>query len=302
MSMDVDGEGNIELSIGHFSWGYEVLMARWLDDAGLLNHQTYFEDFSLTTSLTADMATTFSMDTVCQFSMFAVKANESSGDDAAWVWQSARIDYVTAAGHPSEYEPYELLKYKSWNSGDALFGQSVMYDTTPGVFELGEGETFIIEMIPPDVTDVIGYRGAPTANGDDDYAALAGGDTSAFDALQVTGKMELGFWITNPDGGADLDSMWDPVTNVITIQGPQTFDNVRHTPDGPLYHGAPWIEFDIVTTKAAASSEPVTEVVSETSTGASSAAELSALMTVVALSFLVIVALGYSIMRRPNRQ
>ena len=292
MEMTENIDGDIELSIGHFSWGYEVLMSRWLDDAGLLNHQAYMEDFSLVTSLTADMAPTFLMDAVFQYSMFSVKANESAGDDAAWVWQASRIDYISPPAHPSEYEDYEDLTYASWNSGDTLFGQEVSYDCTPGILNLDEGETFIIQLPPSDATDVIGYRGVGLT--ELDYDDLMGGDASAFQAIEVTGAMSLGYWITNPDGGADLDSMYDPVGNVVTIQGPQTFDNVRHSPDGPLYHGAPWIEFNVTPPpKAAQLSEPaVAGPVSEASAEVSTSAELSAIVLVAAAVFLVIVALG----------
>ena len=88
--------------------------------------------------------------------------------------------------------------------------------------------------------------------------------------------------------------MYDPVGNVVTIQGPQTFDNVRHSPDGPLYHGAPWIEFNVTPPpKAAQLSEPaVAGPVSEASAEVSTSAELSAIVLVAAAVFLVIVALG----------
>jgi len=307
--LTVDGD-DIVLEIAHLSWGYEVLMCRWLDDddhgVNLLNHQTYYEDFTMNVDYTADDAQLY-MDAVCQWSMFAVQQNESSSNDGAWVWQPIRIDYVTKQGHDSEYQPYETLRYESHNAGDISFDDYVYYDSTPALLELGERESLTIELRTE--SDVIGYLGeAVDQQGYTDL--MEGGDPGAFDDIRQDGEMSLGWYVTDPAGDLDLESMWDTETNILTIEGPVDFDQVRYDlPDDQLWHGSPWIEFDItpVTMKAVESSEPIVGPVAEPSpvpsgaaTGASALSELLALVVVVGAALLAIAALGCS-MRRLNR-
>ena len=235
MDMTTDGEGNVVMSIGHINWGYEVLMTRWLDDAGLCTHQPWFEDFSMHIDYDT-LASNLAMDSVAQYGLHAVKA-DGTFDSSAWVWEPVRIDYVTHLGHPSEYEAYVDLKYTSWNAGDNLFSYPVTYDTTPGWFNLSDNEELVIEM--PDET-CIGYRGVATES--EDYQNLIGNnDASGFEEIMIDGTMELGSWVS---GGYDIGAGYDPVEKTITIAGPVDFDNERW-PSGALYHGAPWIELNV---------------------------------------------------------
>jgi len=239
MDLEVEGD-DVVLEIGHVSWGYEVLMTRWLTENGVCNHEPWYEDFDMTVSYDSDGVDLVS-DAVCQFSLHAVAASGTE-TDPAWVWEPNGIDYVPSDPmHPnSDYDPYANLQYLSWNCGDTLFGWPVDYEYTPRIFELSEGDTLIIEL-PSE--EVIGYQGG--ALDVEDYLLLTQGDTSAFDEIRQDGYLNLGHFVTNPDGGVNLADCYDPVTKALTINGPQVFDNERHWSDGPLYHGAPWIEFDV---------------------------------------------------------
>ena len=236
----------VTLQLMHFSWGYEALMTRWLTEAGVSpNHEPWYEDFSLSVSY-GEETSDILMDAVCQYSLHAVKADGTS-DAPAWAWEPHHIDYATAedlpvyftqpADRPSEYLPYSTLTYQSWNSGDNMFGQEVGYEYTPYWFNLSEDQRLVFEL--PD-TAVAGYlgQGLPSSA----YEYLAWGDASAFEAIRDDGVLALGHYVS---GGPDLGAMYDPATCSLVIQGPVSFDNVRHTLDGPLYHGAPWIEFDV---------------------------------------------------------
>jgi len=295
MDMRVDGDGNVVLSIGHVSWGFEILMCRWLDDANICAHQPYWEDFSMQVEY-GTIDSNLTSDAVCQYSLHAVKAN-GTVDDPAWVWEPVRIDYTTQMGHPSEYAPYENLKYTSWNSGDALFGQEVKYDTTPGWLDLGEHDALIFQL---PMGEKIGYLGKPTTAPKTDYGDLIGGDNHGFMDIREDGTLELGYFQTNPSSPIDLTPMYDDAAKTLTILGPKDFDSVYRL-DGTRYHGAPWIEFNVIASppKALALSTPAEIVSGEqaSATGISSSAEVASLTVVAVAAALAVTALGVGIRR-----
>jgi len=259
--MDIDAVGDeVVLEIGHVSWGYEVLMTRWLTEASVCNHEPWYEDFDMTVSYDSGGVDLIS-DAVCQFSLHAVAATGTE-IDPAWVWEPNGIDYVPSIwSHPnSDYDPYADIQYVSRNCGDTLFDWPVNYEYTPRTFELSEGDAMIIEL-PSD--EMVGYQGG--ALDTEDYILLSQGDTSAFDEIRQDGYLSLGYFVTNPDGGVNLADCYDPITKTLTIAGPQVFDNERHWSDGPLYHGAPWIEFDVLDSPEPPAS--VCGVVTSSSTG-----------------------------------
>jgi hypothetical protein len=225
----------VRLTVGHISWGYEVLMVRWMASAGLSpNLEPWYEDFSMTMDLT-EVLSDVTMDSVAQYSLHAVKAN-GTASGSAWAWEPNHIDYV-ALTSGSEYLPYDGLYYHSWNAGDNLFSENVKYEYTPWAMTLLPGETFTFEL--PTGT-CAGYEGVGLTYAD--YTALTGGDTTAFDAIRSDGTMSLGYYYT---GGAVLTQ----VGNTITLTGSATYDNV-HWGTGQLYHGAPWIEFTVTPLKS----------------------------------------------------
>jgi len=292
------GAEEVTLEILHFSWGYEVLMTRWLTEAGISpNHEPWYEDFDMNIQY-GETYTNLSMDAVCQYSLHAEKANGTT-DSAAWVWEPCHIDYIVdgefpgwyvpPADLPSEYEPYYPLRYQSWNAGDNLFGEDVGYEYTPYWFNMTEGEKLVFEM--PSTT-VLGYQGVGLDY--TDYEDIELGDLTAVQAMEVTGAVSLGYTVT---GGPVLT----PVGQTLTIEGPVSFDNVRHTPGGPLYHGAPWIEFNVdalksvpVSQDAPAATSQVAESVSVAAASTSATSEMLSLVAVVCATMLAVAALGAS--------
>jgi len=258
MKLSELGDGRVLLEIGTVSWGYEVLMTRWLTEATVVDHEPYWEDFTLHAEYD-DIGAWVALDGVCQYSMHAVKQNASVYDPAhpetplpgAWVWEPLKIDYVpswaTSGGsHPSRYDPWDAelgIYYQSWNAGDPSFTYYVVYEAAPSWFNLSKTEMLVIQL--PRHDQVIGYL-ANKAPMDAIANIVSRGNYSYYDSITVHGGMELGFYITNySGGGADLASMYDPVAKRLEIRGPYDFDNWRW-PNGAIYHGAPWIEFNIV--------------------------------------------------------
>ncbi|OGS56763.1 MAG: hypothetical protein A3K60_03770 [Euryarchaeota archaeon RBG_19FT_COMBO_56_21] len=236
--------GNVTLTIAHIALGFEILMTRWMTAANLSPLEAYYEDFSLHTSYSKYVANV-STDCVVQYSLHAVKANQTV-DDPAWVWEPALIDYITKIGHPSKYKPYSTRTYQSWNAGDTFLGQEIAYEQTPAWFNLTAGDKLVIQL--PTGT-VPGYRGVALTPTDIDNAAA--GDLSGIHYIMENGTMALGYFVTGwpPETGIDLEPLYDVKKKVLTIAGPQSFNNKWHTATGILYHSAPWIEFNVITTQ-----------------------------------------------------
>lgn len=242
--------GDIQLAMAHVSWGYEILMNRWLTERQICSHQPYLEDCTLSAHLD-NWKTNLTMDTVCQYGMHAVKANQSVGTDSAWVFEAVREDYIPSSlNHPrSVYDQFAPLTYMSWNAGDPSFGTEVPYGVTPGWFNLTANETLTFELpkddrviayegrgVGHDAINNITYNGYPT-----------GGDFGEYTRLRRYGTMDLGYYVTNLGSGVpmDLRSLYDPVNKTLTIKGPHNFDNSGRGEGNPMYHGAPWIEFNV---------------------------------------------------------
>jgi hypothetical protein len=248
--MSVDTDGDILLTVAHVSWGYEVLMTRWLTESRLCVHEPYMEDFDLQATY-GNGVSNVAFDAVAQYNFHAVKANKSAGNDGAWVWEPERIDYWPSWSnapmyHPSVYDPYagpswgSARTYRSWNSGDPKFGQEVEYESTPQWFNLTEFQTLIVKL--PTGSNVIGYLGQGV--GPNAIFNMSAGDTHDYDALKYTGTANLGYVITNPANPLDMGSVYNAVTKTLTFTGPYNFNNPGGRA-GIIYHGAPWIEFNV---------------------------------------------------------
>jgi hypothetical protein len=117
--------------------------------------------------------------------------------------------------------------------------------------------------------------------------------------------MSLGFYVTNLGSGTplDLNSMYDPVNKTLTINGPHNFDNSGRGVGSPLYHGAPWIEFNVTYPGSTAiiNSAPGPSIVDHGSAVASEPAavsEIMALMAVVSATLASIVVLAIGLRRK----
>lgn len=111
-------------------------------------------------------------------------------------------------------------------------------------------------------SNVIGYLGQGV--GPNAILNLYAGSTADYDALEYTGTASLGYVVTNPANPLDMASVYDPLTKTLTFTGPYDFNN-QGGRTGILYHGAPWIEFDVSSTlKTASVAEPTPEISAET--------------------------------------
>ena len=242
MDLVEETDGKLTLKIAHMNWGFEILTTRWLREVALCAHEPYYEDFNLSAHCGDDYANV-TYDAVCQYNLHAVKANVTA-NAPAWVWEPQRADHVAMAG--SEFNPWDLKTYTSWNSGDGYFGSEVPYDFTPQWFNLTSYMTFEIQL--PARDNVIGYMGEKLTTGRTSgaiYNLRVNHNASAYENITVHGPMELGYNMTGLGPGApNLWDFYDPVTKTLRMVGPIDFDNYRHW-DGYLYHSAPWIEFNV---------------------------------------------------------
>ncbi len=304
--MSLTGDGTeVVLDIAHLSWGWEALLTRWLNHTQVSVHQPYFEDITLQIDY-RDSVCDFYMDAVCQWSLHAVKQNlTAEGDNApcAWAWEPLGLDYVpsTSSKPISQYDPYYVRTYESWNCGDTLYSEEITYEGTPWAFSLPEYGTLMIEL--PEGDALPGYHAEPV--GTSAIKDVWGGDTSIYDDLRYRGSMEPGFNITNGCPGIT----YNPTTRVMTIPGPFDFDNPRG--DGTLWHGAPWLEFNVVEAPPKAASSAVSPVECAPSMGVvaeepvaaaavSAAGEIVSLVGVMCAVLLAIAALAVGGVRRQD--
>ena len=274
--------GEIILKIGEVDFGYEVLMCRWLREANLNVHEVYFEDLTMYVNYTETMADVY-MDAVGTYNLHAVRANQSATNQGAWVWEPLRIDYVpswnSGTYHPSEFDPYANLTYTSLNAGDSRFGYPVNYDSTPQWFNLSKYQKFIVQL--PQGSDRLGFKGqgVPAGSWMDAWA----GNLSEYNKLKYNGTVDLGYYVT---GGVDLRSMYNTTSKTITMVGPLNFD-YRRAGTGLLFHGAPWIEFNVsMTVSSLSAPETAGASASAGMTAESVTAGTSALLAVVSVAVL----------------
>jgi parallel beta-helix repeat protein len=245
--MRLSGDSNrVVLEVAHVSWGYEALMTRWLSSTEISVHQTYMEDFKMFLDLREDDFD-MTMDAVCQWSLHCVKQDAAvPGDNAlcAWVWEPLGLDYVpSVSGHPSTYDPYDPVigevTYRSWNCGDPNYDSEVGYEVTPWALTLPSYASLVFVL--PQGVDTIGYYAEPVPE-DALKAVWNEGDYSVYDNLRYYGEMEPGY--LGLSGCSDWS--YDPSLKMLTINGPWEFTNPHPDNSSLLYHGAPWIEFNVM--------------------------------------------------------
>lgn len=291
-------DDDIMLEIGHFSLGYEALMTRWLEASEISVHQPYFEDFEMVVDYRADDIDV-TLDGVCHWSMHCVLQNGTDiGTEApcAWAWEPIGLDYIHSFGtHPSDYDPYYDLQYQSWNCGDVNLGNEFGYEYTPWEMDLLTYATLIIEL--PDAGVMVpGYYGEILPP--DAIKNVWDGDDSDYEGIRYYGQMEFGYLDFS---GAPYELSGDGRT--LTINGLADFENPHPDDDTYLYHGAPWVEFNVMLPppKAVASSTlPSAEIIGESVSSGDAVAksstsvvsELVSLTCMISAVLLVVYALA----------
>ena len=293
-------ESTVNLQIAHLSAGYEILMTRWLLESGISPHQAYFEDFNMTVDYSEDESDVM-MDTVCQWSLHAVKANASeavTGAPGAWAWEATGADYLpaTQSHQDSQFTPYYYLTYQSWNAGDPAYSTERDYEGTPWALSLPEYAELVVEL--PHGTDIIGYYGQ--AMDKNSIKNVWGGDTSDYDVIRYLGEMEPGTSVLSglPEGQIH----YDDVEKILTISGPHVFDNPRG--GGLLYHGAPWLEFNVTEVTVLASASSASSEASALEPASQAPDNGGAYLTTVTIAALVVVslALTFALARAVSRR
>ncbi|MGB2826028.1 MAG: hypothetical protein WBC49_05260, partial [Thermoplasmata archaeon] len=250
---------DVQMEIAHVSWGYEMLMTRWLNHTGLSEHQVYMEDFDMELDLRESDADVM-MDAVCQWSLHCVKQDAAApGDNAlcAWAWEPLGADYMYGGeDHVSTYDPYDPLMgdvmYHSWNCGDPNYDTEIGYEGTPWAFSLPSYAKLIVEL--PSGSDLPGYYAEPIPEDAMKLAWETDSDLTIYDDLRYYGEMDFGY--IDLSGCSDFSFEVIEGVNTLTIDGGYDFTNPHPDDSSLLYHGAPWLEFNVnpVLPKLAASS------------------------------------------------
>jgi len=176
-----------------------------------------------------------------------------------------------------------------------VFGTGVSYDSTPQWFNLSQYQTLVVKL--PQGSNVVCYQGVKV--GKEAILNLSLGDRHDYTDIAYVGEASLGYMITNPANPLDPADIYDPITKTITIKGPYNFDNPGGR-EGILYHGAPWIEFNVAMTAGTQSVAGAVspDVAPESSSGPAVTAEMLSLVVAVSGVMVAIAALAGAARRR----
>jgi hypothetical protein len=143
----IEGERTSEgvvLTYDILSWGMEALLTRWLHEA-FMPTEWYFENISLRSVIGPEQSD-LDMDTVV---VGALTASATKLDlEPCWVWQGMLQDYITASiAHPySDFDDYAWEDHVRYSPGSADYGLMTPCRSTPGAFDLAEGETLVFDI------------------------------------------------------------------------------------------------------------------------------------------------------------
>lgn len=314
MVMEIDAEKiGEEVVLTHriVSWGWEALMARWLAFGAFMDdNEWYTEDFSMYAEIGPE-STNLSISTAVEYAAYAYETTDDGIE--CWMWEALSGDYVETYDEEdwiSEYDVYADKTYINLAPGSVLYGDEMIYDYVPGVFNLSEGETlsftwpegdqmFVHHVAPGDYTLVYGPMTV-------DYAEPMGVDFPG----QVT--IDTGSRLITYEGPIDMFTWSRDQTRAVNLAS--EWDRLELLP-----YGMPTIEFRLdsgklmaadegLTAPAPAVAEPALDesspavssaTVPEAVAGVSASSEVAALTAVAVAAFMVLLALGQCA-RRPG--
>lgn len=305
----------IELSHRLVSWGFEALMARWLCAAFMDDNEWYMEDFNMVAEIGPE-TTNLSISTAVEYAAYAYETTDDGIE--CWMWEALLGDYMTTADAPdddwtSRYDVYADKTYVNLAPGSVLYGTDMIYDYTPGIFNLSEGETlsftwpegdqmFVHHIAPGDYSLVYGPMTV-------DYAEPMGTDfpgqiTIDTDSRLITyeGPIDMFAWSRDQTRAVNLASEWDRLG--LLPYGVPTLEfrldsALRSVAEEGLTAPAPdAVDLAPVASSTVSSSVTVPEAVA----GASASSEIAALTAVVVAAFMVLMALGQCVRRPGNKR
>jgi peptide/nickel transport system substrate-binding protein len=134
---------HVLLTLDTVSWGIEALMTRWMHEAWMPT-EWYMEDMDIHATIGPYMADV-DVDAAVAYSLFAY---ESFLDGTpCWAWEARLQDYVESTSYYplSAFDPYAGLTYLNRAPGSDWYGEEMLYDYTPGAWNLSENETLTFE-------------------------------------------------------------------------------------------------------------------------------------------------------------
>ncbi|MGB2581888.1 MAG: ABC transporter substrate-binding protein, partial [Thermoplasmata archaeon] len=134
---------HVVLTFDTISWGMEALMTRWMHEAWMPT-EWYMEDMDIHATIGPYMADV-DIDAAVAYSLYAY---ESILDGTpCWAWEAMLQDYVESKpSYPySDFDPYADLTYLNRAPGSEWYGEEMLYDYTPGAWNLSENETLTFE-------------------------------------------------------------------------------------------------------------------------------------------------------------
>jgi hypothetical protein len=139
----------VVVSIESVSWGGEVLMTRWLQEA-FMPTEWYFEDFSMHATIGPE-TTDMDINTGVAYATYAYI--DTLYSKPCWAWEAMRQDYVPSSlEYPvSEFDKYIGKTYLNEAPGSDYYGLDMDWDYVPGAWNLSENEDSGVAIWPSDI-------------------------------------------------------------------------------------------------------------------------------------------------------
>ena len=236
---------NLVVRIWGHSWGYEILMERYLESFGVAKFfQTYPEDFYINGTIGAGGSDL----TVRETSTYKFLAWKDLNFWApAWNMDTWHMDATpnsaghTPAGWPSRYginpnggqyyeklnNPVYLPRKMEWGPGTDLYGTQVMYWQAPQGFNLTDRERVVIKLPTLPILGYNPFRGTFTWG---DLPGQGAAVVANLSASASWGELVLGHGYP---ASLYSSTYYNNVTKSIVLKGPLTLNNNPN--ENPVY-------------------------------------------------------------------
>ena len=210
---------DLVLRVWAHAWGYEILMMRYLERSGLMQHlQTYAEDIYINGTCSSDEGdidlrlTSFYRvmawkdpliwSAAWNLDSWHIDACPNNDDHQASAWDSRYNDYH-AVKNPSSYKP----SVREWTPGTTQYGQLVRYWQPPQGHDLPDGEKIVIQL---GNSPAIGYEPYVGASDVIDQAK----------ADELTSHSYWGELVLGNCYPSTIADYYDAESKTITLEGP----------------------------------------------------------------------------------
>jgi hypothetical protein len=236
----------IVLTYDTVSWGMDAVIMRWLHEA-FMPTEWWFEDMNFHAVIGPEMSR-LDIDTAVAYALYAFDTVQIPRMPC-WVFEGMYQDVLPSAPPDIPYSDIDVYldsgsKYLNGAPGNALYGEMMDYDYTPGAWNLSANETLTLNYPSGQLPFLVhvpaepGQIFASTTSTNDTMSVKFSEPNSAENSEIAPGTVSVNNTARNVVFTGPID-MWDWAKNQ------STYDDLKDnwTRIDLLPHGVPWVEF-----------------------------------------------------------